>query len=297
MKSRLAYLSSLVLLLCLVLQACAPAPTPTPVVIPPQPTNTQPAPTAIPATDTPTPLPLPTQTPEPTKIVHLTKPGDPTYIESQTIIDCILGNTTGMNTNVVIPQACDNPQLFYIERPITAEPKTYLPYLDIGQVKFGGNVDWIYAQIELYDASKPVGGGDLYYFFKLDLNFDGRNGNVILVSVKNLSQDATNWTVDGVQAWKYTDGAISPLFDQGVGADPDLIWARRSPKAIEVAFKPALLNGPSRFVWNAWSYQGSLTPNDLAYSSSPLDLYQIDNTCAWGYNASAFALINHCDKK
>ena len=119
---------------------------------------------------------------------------------------------------------------------------------------------------------------------------------MILISVKNLPLESANWTVNGVQAWKFVDGTLSTVFDQGVGANPDLVWARRSPKAIELSFKPSIIsnNEPVRFAWTAWSYQGNLTPPDIALTITVPDLYQIDNTCAWGFNISAFGLVNHC---
>jgi hypothetical protein len=298
MKIKFVNLSWIVVSLCLFLQACS-GPAATPTVSPVHPTEPQPTLTVAVATSTPTQAPTPTQTLEPTKIVHVTRPGEPAYFPSQTIVDCTIGRTYVSNLPVVIPASCDNPVLSFIERPITADSKAYLPYLDIGQVHFGGNRNWIYARIDIYEAVQPTGTGDLYYFFKLDLNFDGRNNNIVIISVKNLPLDALTWTVNGVQAWSYVEGTISTVFDQGVGADSDLIWARRSPKAIEFAFKPAIFqpadpNIPSRFAWTAWAYQGAFTPTDLALSTNASDLYQIDNTCAWGFNVSAFGLINHC---
>jgi hypothetical protein len=300
MKIRYGTILAIIFLLGLTLQACGAAPTASPASLPPA-TATQPAPIVAVVTEAPTntseptEAPVPTQTPEPTKIQHVTKPTDPTYIIEQTTIDCTLGRTYVSDLPVVIPPACDNPALSFIERPVVADTINYLPYLDIGTAQFGGNKDWLYARINIYDTPKPTGSGDLYYFFKLDLNLDGRNSNVILISVKNLPADNVTWTVTGVQAWSDVDGTITTIFDAGVGSDPDMVWARRSPKAIELAFKPALLNGPTRFAWTAWDYQGDMTPTDLAFSSSSAaEQYQIDNTCAWGYNVSAFGLTNHC---
>jgi hypothetical protein len=298
MKKSFPSIALIMTLLCLFLQACGGSAA-TPTAIPVQPTEPPPTLTVAAATSTTTQTLAPTLTPEPTKIVHITKPDEPVYFPSQTIIDCTIGRTYVSDLPVVIPASCDNPVLNFIERPVTADTKGYLPYLDIGQVHFGGDRNWIYARIDLYDAAKPTGTGDLYYFFKLDLNFDGRNSNVILISIKNIPLDALNWTVNGVQALSDVEGAISPVFDQGAGTDPDLIWARRSPKAIELAFKPTIFkptdpNISSRFAWTAWAYQGTLTPTDISLSSDGSDLYQIDNSCAWGFNVSAFGLFNHC---
>ncbi|HEX7556476.1 MAG TPA: hypothetical protein VF338_07610 [Leptolinea sp.] len=302
MKAHWTKFIVIVLLFCLALPGCGTASVPpTTVNVPPQqPTNTLLAPTAEVATVGPAQTPVPTEIPTatatavPTTIQHLTKPPEPAYIPEQNNIDCTLGTTTGDNSNVKIPPSCDNPALSYVERPVTSDTKAYLPYLDIGQTHFGGNIDWIFASEDIYAAEPPTGSGDVYYFFKLDLNYDGRNTNVILISVKNLPLDNVNWTVSGVQAWHEVDGTVSTIFDQGVGADPDMVWARRSPNAIELAFKPSILNGPERFAWEAWSYQGSLLPADIALKTYTPDVYQIDNTCAWGFNVSAFGLANHC---
>jgi hypothetical protein len=296
MKTRSINIMS-ILLICLVLQACGNVPVPlTPSLT--VPSVTQPAAPINTATNVPTLAPVPSATsttiPEPTIIQHLSKPGDPVYIKEQDNIDCTLGNTTGTNLNVVIPPACDNPVLGFIERPVSADTKSYLPYLDIGQTHFGGNTNWLYARADIYDSIPTIGTGDVYYFFKLDLNYDGRNGNLILISVKNLPLDAGNWTVTGVQAWSDINGTLSTVFDQGVGAGPDLVWARRSPKAIELAFKPSILNGPTRFAWGAWAYQGALTPPDISISTIVPNVYQIENTCTWGFNVSAYGLANHC---
>lgn len=121
---------------------------------------------------------------------------------------------------------------------------------------------------------------------------------MIVVSVKDLPLDAMTWTINGVQAWSDANGTISTVFDRGVGADPDLVWARRSPNTIEMAIKPAILHlgGPSRFAWSAWAYQGTLTPPDIALQAATPDLYQIDNTCARGFNGNSSGLLNNCMK-
>jgi hypothetical protein len=300
MKTRLVNLTGIILCIGLAFQSCVPAPAIVTTSVP-QPTETKPAPTLTVALaiSTPTQTPAPTRTAEPTIIMHVSRPEEPSYFPAQTNIDCTIGRTYVSDLPVVIPAACDNPVLSFIERPVATDSKAYLPYLDIGQVQLGGNRNWIFSRIDLYDTVKPTGTGDLYYFFKLDLNFDGRNSNVIVISVKNLSLDTLNWTVNGVQAWSDVEGTISMVFDQGVGVDPDLVWARRSPNAIEFAFKPTIFKPtnpdiPSRFVWTAWAYQGTLTPAEIAFSSTASDLYQIDNTCTWGFNVSAFGLTNHC---
>ena len=305
MKTRMINLIGILVLFGLALQGCGSAPVMA-TAIPPLPTDTQMAPVVAAATSTSVPPPTetvpPTAIPAPTQIKHLTRPGDPVYIPEQTNLDCTIGRTYVSNAPVVIPPACDNAVVNFIERPVDAGSKDYLPYLDIGQTHFGRTAAWIYASIDIYDAVAPKGTGDLYYFFKLDLNFDGRNGNEIIFSVKDLPLTAASWTVNGLQAWNYLDGTLSTVFDQGVGADPDMLWVRRTAKSIEFAFKPSLVNEqsidqPARFTWWAWAFQGALSPTDLALSPVPNDLYQIDNTCSWGFNVSAANMINHCVRK
>ncbi len=301
MNKRFTSLAGVILLLFL--QACGANST-MPTVIPPQPIRTQTGQVVATLTSKPTQLllatqlPLPTMTQIPTQIQHVTIPGEPSYIPDQMIADCSLGKTIVPNQPIHIPKACDNSLNNFIERPVTSDLRTYFPYLDIWEAQFGANKDWLYAQIKIYDAVAPTVTGDLYYFFKLDLNFDGRNSNVVVVSVKNLPMDSMIWTVHGVQAWNDNDGIISTIFDQGVGADPDLVWARRSPNTIEMAIKPAILHlgGPSRFAWSAWAYQGTLTPPDIALKANGPDLFQIDKTCAKGFNGNSSALFDNCMK-
>ncbi len=301
MKLRLISLVGVVLLL--ILQACGTSPA-SPTGISPQPTETQPAPVIATLTSIPTQLPTPNQpptptlTPTPTQIQHMTRPGEPSYIPDQITADCSLGKTIVPAQPIHIPKACDNTIDDFIERPVTTDLQTYFPYLDIWQAQFGANRNWLFAQIRVFNAVSPTVTTDLYYFFKLDLNFDGRNSNVVVVSVKNLPIDLISWTVDGVQAWSDVDGTISTVFDQGVGADPDLVWARRSPNMIEMAIKPSILNlnGPSRFAWSAWAYQGTLAPPDIVLKAVTPDLYQIDNTCVRGFNGISSGLISNCMK-
>ncbi len=206
-----------VLLLCLALPACQPsAATPTPV--PPQPTA-MPAPTqaamatAMPAQPTqapatampPTPIPA-TATPA---IVHTMIPVNPIYIASQTTYDCNFGGRATPTAPVTVKANCDNATNGLFERPFTSDTKAYLSYLDIERAEFGEDTTWLYANIGVANAVAPTGSGDEYYFFDLNLNFDNENSNNIVISVKNLPLDNTNWTTDGVQAWSNAKGTVT----------------------------------------------------------------------------------------
>jgi len=142
MKLRYLRLAGVVLLLTL--QACGSS-SATPTVIPPQPTSMQPEQEIATLTSNPTQPPTATQPPTPiltqssTKIQHVTKPGEPSYIPDQMTADCSLGKTIVPNNPIHIPKSCDNSLVNFIERPVTTDYLTYFPYLDIWEAQFGAN--------------------------------------------------------------------------------------------------------------------------------------------------------------
>jgi hypothetical protein len=295
MKTFLTTLTGAILLLCLALQACGvPHATtvspiqsqPTESIEPIEPTEATPVPVAV--TDTPI------QVLTPTAIQHITKPGTPTYIEDQKINDCNLGETYKPDHPLALLKNCDNWLNNLLERPFTSDLNTYLPYLDIIQTQFGANRDWFFARIRLFDVVPSKADGDVNYIIESDLNFDGLSD--MLIVVQNLPPDAFIWTVDDIRAWRYVDGNVNLVYDQGVGTDPDLIWVRRTPKAIEISFKPALFDNDLTFAWWVWAYQGKLDPTQLIPLDTLPDIYQVDDTCALGfnYNIMTTGLINKC---
>jgi hypothetical protein len=218
----------------------------------------------------------------------------PNFFTYQTAADCIEGDWYKSKKSIFIPATCDNADARFIELPITSDLKSYFPYLDIVRAQFGATKDWYFVRIVVYDVPAPTGPGDVSYFLLLDLNMNGLNNNALLFSVKNLPMDALSWTTEGVQAWSDFNGTITTVFDSGVGADPDLLWVRRFKKTIEFAFKPTLINNANRFAWSAWAYQGDLSPVNLALHGKTSGVYQIDSTCALGYNASTSGMVNGC---
>ncbi len=232
----------------LVLYACGGSPV-IPTVYSPIPTETAIQQNMISASTATLP-PFPTSTsptlPSSTPIIHLSQPETPSYISLQFIQDCTMVDSTG---NPIHPlklfPVCDIWKIGLIERPFSTDLNTYLPYLDIQEAQFGANANWFYARIHPVDVVASQGDTDLNYILEFDLNIDGLND--VLIASQNLPLSSIVWTTATLHAWRFTDGAVNTVFDQGVGIDPDMVWVRRTPtKDIEFAFKPTLLK---------WRYQ------------------------------------------
>ncbi len=273
----------------------------------------EPTVTVILPTEAPTEAPTIEPTLAPTEIVHVTIPGTPAYIGSQLLQECNTGYIYS-TVSYKIPQACDAPRLSLLERPLSADHATFYPFLDILSAQFGAAGEWFFTRIDVFEASLPADGTPLTYYLELDLNFNGRGD--FLLAVENLPYNATEWTVAGVRAWKDTNGDVgsaSPLqadavqgdgyetllFDQGIGTDPDLVWAKRSTSnfnRIELAFKGSLLEGKTSFLWWTGSRLGEFNPAafDLVDGIDTSTLYQVDTTCGWAYGASSKGLPKQC---
>jgi hypothetical protein len=174
---------------------------------------------------------------------------------------------------------------------------------------------WTYINISLA-GQNPAGGllGD--YGAELDLNMDGRGG-LLVMAVK----PGSAWSTDGLHVWtdsnndvggappifsdppSNTNGYDTVVFNQGVGADPDMAWARISPSdsnSVQIAFKSSLIKDAGSFMWGAWAMDDSMLHPDwfdtndhftLAQAGSPLiedttnyplkALAEVDNTCRW----------------
>ncbi len=296
MNKKISTIFGIAILFCLTLQACGVPPATTQAVVPPAPTEPVTIPSALPpeATSTASLPPTPTIVPTPTQIQHLTQPGTPSYIELQTAHDCTMTDTNGapilpLRLNTV----CDLWNINFVERPFTADLSTYLPYLDIQVTQFGANINWFYARIHPVDVVATQGDGEVTYFLELDLNLDGLSD--VIIAVQNLALSDVVWSTAKVHAWRFVDGNVNLIFEQGSGADPDMLWARRTPtKDIEFAFKPSLLDGDTSFGWWTWAYQGTFDPTQFIPLLTLPDVYQVDNTCALGFNSDPSGLPNHC---
>ena len=291
MKIHMTTLSGIALLLCLTVQACGASPA-TQAVSTPLPTVPATEPAA--ATSTSTLLPPPTAVPTTTLIQHLTQPGTATYIDTQFLHDCTMTDTNGVPIiPLKINPICDDWEITLVERPVTSDLSTYLSYLDIQEAQFGANTNWIFARIHPVDVVPSQGNSELNYFLELDLNMDALSD--VIITAQDLALSDVVWTTSKARAWRFVDGSVNLVFDKGVGLDPDLVWVRRTPtKDIELAFKPALLGDDTSFVWWAWAYQGTFDPAQVIPLNTLPEVFQIDHTCALGYNLDAKGIPTSC---
>ena len=190
---------------------------------------------------------------------------------------------------------------------------TYFPYIDIVDTQGFLDDTWGYATITLsgLDANGKL---PAKYGVELDLNKDGRGDWLIIAS----SPSSTDWSTQGVQAWKDTNGDVGGhlpviadkavsngdgyetlVFDQGKGSDnPDGAWARISPddnKTVQLAFKLSMLGSPKSYAMGSWAgsdlnpaqfdLNDHMTHLQAGDPDPKLQLYaikalsEIDNTC------------------
>ncbi len=148
---------------------------------------------------------------------------------------------------------------------------------------------------------------------ELDLNKDGRGDWLIRAS----SVTSTQWSRQGVQAWKNSDGGVGGnipmvadnnpqggdgyetlVFDQGKGLLSDGAFARIKPddsKTVEIAFKLSMLGNPTSYAMGVWAgttidpslfdYNDHMTHAQAGSPNRGDKLYplnqmaEIDNTC------------------
>ena len=254
--------------------------------------------------------PEPTTTSEPTATVtHLMVPGNPPAGRESGVTD---SNSSATASEGRANAGEDFSHNLY-ERPFTSQTMTYRPDLDIIKTTLNRDSSWIYIEIEVFGENE-AGGLLGTYGAEFDLDLDGRGDVLILAS--NLKN---TWSTENVFAWKDSDndvGGGNPIladsqkntngydqavFEQGAGADPDLVWARVNPnnsKAAQIAFKYDLLNRDGEYLW--WAVTEGLVKNQAWYdyndhfthdqAGSPLvslsqyplkELAEIDNTCRW----------------
>jgi hypothetical protein len=268
--------------------------------IPPQEATSEVQPTEVP----PTPVP-----PTPT-IQHFTRPGDFPAGRQSGMTDPDSSSTAGENR----ASRGENFAVNLFERPFSATSMQYYPDLDITYTTFNQSGNWMYLEITTHDTRDGTLQG--IYGIELDLDINGRGD--ILILAGNLQSE---WSTDGVKVWKDSnydvgDGVIlasdppqggngydEMVFDQGLGNDPDLAWARvdpTDPKSAQIAFKKSLISYDNEFIWGAWVDKGVSTPAWYDYNDhfthdeagSPLvglaqyplkALAEVDNTCRWTF--------------
>lgn len=272
--------------------------------------------TAVVQIETPAPVleetitPQPTDTVEPTATIeHKMVPGDPPGGTQSAMMDADSSKSAGENR----ARAGEFFNINFFERPFTANDMVYYPDLDIQRAVLNRTSDWVYVVISLKGPS-PENEMRGFYGLEVDLNSDGR-GDVLIQA----GQPDSSWSTDRVKVWQDTnndvgsrtpltadipqlgDGYDNLLFDQGLGSDADLAWARRSPgdiNAVQIAFKPSAINNDTGYLWGAWTDLGVMEPSLFDYNDhfthaeagSPLidsqhyplkALALVDNTCRW----------------
>jgi hypothetical protein len=218
---------------------------------------------------------------------------------------------------IEVALGCDRWRDNYLERPHDEEALLYFPAIDITQAQFGQDEEWYFARIDTYEqpeASTPLDG---VFGFEFDLNEDARGDYLLLV--ENPAAIGSEWSVTGVRVWhdenddvgsltavladetNTGDGYEVLIFDQGIGDDPDLAWARLSPEepfVVQFAFKPALIEDADIFIWWGWAWEVSelLQPElfDFVDTYEEEDIFRLDNTCAWTFGALPRILPNTC---
>ncbi len=278
-----------------------------------------PAPTE---TAAPPPEQPPADTPEPTAtadqyagIEHTMIPGEPVLV--YWAYDCDTGRYTKTANQPVIGGGCDQWAINFIERPTNQDLSMYYPHLDITRFQMGKNETWIFADIQTY---KPEGSTTvLNGTYALEIDFDMDSDGDLLVMVINPSTgEPGEWRTFGVQVWEDVnddvggdtpffgeesnpgDGYEVMLFDQGLGDDPDLAWARLSPDdpaTVEFAFKRSLVPFEvTKYLWWTWASQEVLVPGQFDYNDTFDDdeVYQIGNSCRWIFDGPPEPLPNIC---
>ena len=305
----------LFVLVVLLIVSCTQNAEPTETSTLPSPTDTEPSPTDTEPSPTDT-EPPPTVDPY-SQVVHTDVPEDTVFWDIQTATECNTGRSTPLDSPPVIGQGCNQWEINYLEIPTDLLGETYIPKLDIIRIQMGQDDSWFYARLTMYSYESEVPVLDGGYGFEFDMDFDGRGD--VFIFVEDPSQFGEGeWHVMGVQAWMdeninvggdtpvYADednpgdGYEIMVFDQGLGEDPDLVWARLSPEvagAVEFAMKLSLLDDEDGvFVWWGWANQEPFDPRMFDYvdTYSDGDVAYLDNSCRWIFGAPPQDIPNIC---
>lgn len=261
-------------------------------------------------------------TPEPTidpytEVVHTDVPEDAVFWDIQTATECNTGRSTPVDSPPVIGQGCNRWENNYLEIPTDLRGEAYIPELDIIKMEMGQDENWFYARLTMYSSETEVPVLDGVYGFEFDMDFDGRGDALVFVEFPS-EFEVGEWHVMGVQAWadgnddvggetpvkadedNPGDGYETMLFDQGLGGDPDMVWARLSPKvagAVEFAMKLSFLEDEDEvFVWWGWANQGPFDPGlfDYVDTYSEGEVPYLDNSCRWIFGGPPQDIPNIC---
>ncbi len=312
MKTSVARIAIISIIISILLSACSAVqgllPTEAPTATTAPSATLEPSATSAPTeTQPPAATEEPTATAEPssTPIVHTMVPDE--FAEMGSPFYDVESSGTGLKKYAPFGDVFD---LNRFERPFTQNDMTYQPALDIEQFNIVQYGEWNYAFIKSISAIQAADSNP-HYGVEIDIDRDGFGDLLIWAH----GPFTTEWTTNGVMVLNDSNrdtGGINPLlseaplaidgyetvlFENGSGTDPDLAWARLSPKdkrIIQIAFKVGLTAGP--FMWNAWADAGLMNPSSFNYNDritlseagSPLKdnanyplkgLYSVDNTC------------------
>ncbi len=309
-----AIMRILVVLFILVMAGCSKAGTMTT----PEPIKTDaPATEApLPAVEQPTAAPTDapaaaTEAPAVVTITHLVTPGEPTFTFDQKVTDCDTGERIRLGATTIVGTGCDVWDKAKFERPAAASNAAYTPALDIISASMASSNAFMFGKVALYKDAAGAIPADLVVGFEIDTDIDSRGEFLILATGIN----SVKWTTDRVQVWQdknedvggkkahspdgqQSDGYETLLFDAGIGDDADLAWVRISPtepSSIEFAFKTDLVPQSKIFAWWAWTSLGTIDPAKMELVDLVKDAsaWNIDNTCAWIFNAKPTNLLTN----
>ncbi|MFM8875555.1 MAG: hypothetical protein ACKOGC_05740 [Anaerolineae bacterium] len=198
-------------------------------------------------------------------IVHTTIPSEP----AQTIGNASDNDEINSNETFDVNFGDDLSKNRY-ERPFTVGMGSYLPEIDIVNFSIGEDDNFYYVTLNLGGLATAGQAPTGYYAIELDGNVDGR-GELLIVANPSFG---TEWSTNGVQIFaddngdiggdnvelgdaNYTgDGYEKLMFDSGVGANPDLGWARfvnGEKPAIQIAFNKVIFPSTPTFMWSVWA--------------------------------------------
>ena len=282
----------------------------------PMPTPTLPPPTdAPPPTTAPTPTLEPTATTDPyADIPDADPPGSPVLTYWGT--ECNTGRYSPAIDEPVVGKGCDSWETNFIERPINQTLDMYYPYLDIVQFQMGRDADWIYADIQTFSLEDQETALTGSYALEMDFDFDA-DGDLLVLVTNPAQYGDTEWHRLGVQVWQDVnddvggetpylaeetnpgDGYETQLFDQGLGDDPGLAWAKLSSKddaVVEFAFNRSLVQSGGAYAWWVWASQEPLVPANFDYVDTfgKEEVYQIGNSCRWIFDGAPQPIFNVC---
>ncbi len=210
----------------------------------------------------------------------------------------------------------DSYKAIFLERPFDSS-MNYRADIDILKTEL--TADGEYDFITIFLAGKGSASQSLkaFYAVELDTDYDGRGDYLIWAG----SPVGADWSASNVAVYRDTnndvggsralfsdapftgDGYDTKIYPSEGGGDPDLAFCRLAPNqssAVQIAFKPQLLDKSNAFMWGVTADDGLKSPgkydyNDIfteAEAGSPLKdnpnyplkgLFNVDNTCRMSY--------------